>query len=54
MTDISQVAMQPHHVIRDYISQSDNVDGLAGVTHDTEADGVDYYAAPAMPLPQGR
>lgn len=53
MTDLTDVAMQPHHVIRDRISQSESVEGLAGATHDIEASGVDYYAAPAMPLPQG-
>jgi len=53
VADISDVAMEPQHRIRDRISQTEAVDGLAGETHDIEADGVDYYSAPALPLPQG-
>ena len=53
MADISDVAMEPQHKIRDRISQTEAVDGLAGPTHDIEASGVDYYSAPAAPLPQG-
>jgi len=53
VADISDVAMEPQHKIRDRISQTEAVDGLAGPTHDIEASGVDYYSAPAAPLPQG-
>jgi len=49
MADLSQVAMEPHHVIRDTISASEA--NSTGPTY--EDNGVDYSAAPALPLPQG-
>lgn len=48
MADISDVAMEPHHVIRDRISNEETIAG-SGATYEP-TDGSSYAGAPYPPI----
>ena len=48
MADISDVAMEPHHVIRTRISNEETIAG-SGATY-SPMDGSDYAGAPYPPI----
>ena len=48
MADISDVAMEPHHIIRDRISQVETVEG-AGASYEP-MDDSGYAGAPGPPI----
>ena len=54
MADISDVAMEPHHIIRDRIS---TVEATEGTTPSYEPIGdlgdASFAGAPGLPIPQG-
>lgn len=51
--DLSDVAMEPHHVIAGRISiQEQHIDGLSGAEYVPEDDS-NYAGAGGLPLPNG-
>jgi len=52
VADISDVAMEPHHVIRDRISTVERTEGVQGAEY-SPLDNEGYAGAPGLPIPQG-